>query len=572
MQNEKQESIFDAIDTKFQAQLSVLTNGTSPVARQDDLFAWINHLSLAPGKLLELALYPLAHGHEIMQRMGDEKGPGGGKDARFRSENWKKWPWRLYAENFITTEAWWHTATSNVPGLGDQVERAVSFAGRQVIDAMSPVNFPLTNPDVVEETVRTGGANCIKGMMNAMEDMRRTMSGEPPTESEGFKVGENLAITPGKVVYRNHVMELIQYSPTTPDVYKEPVLVLPAWIMKYYILDLSPKNSLIRWLIEQGHTVFIVSWLNPVAEDRDLGMDDYYRLGAMAAIDAVSAIIPNTKIHLTGYCLGGTLALIAAAAMAGNKDDRLQSLTLFASQGDFTEAGELRLFVTESQVAFLKKFMWSKGYLDAKQMLGAFQMLRSHDLIWMRIVHNYLLGQRDKMIDLMAWNADATRMPYKMHSEYLEKLFLHNDFAEGRLTIEDSSVAPENITLPIFAVGTEKDHVVPWKSAYKVHIMTSSPVTFVLTNGGHNAGIISEPGHRGRYYRVHERKAGEPYIDPSRWLAHSTLNQSKSWWGEWESWVAARSSSERVKPPQMGTPGGLYQPICDAPGTYVLKK
>jgi polyhydroxyalkanoate synthase len=343
--------------------------------------------------------------------------------------------------------------------------------------------------------------------------------------------------------------------------------------MKYYILDLSPQNSLVKWLLEQGHTVFIMSWHNPDGEDRDMGMDDYYRLGAMAAIDAVSTIIPNTKIHLTGYCLGGTLALITAAAMAGSGDDRLKTLTLLAAQGDFTEAGEITLFLREGQVKFLDKMMWSQGYLDSGQMAGAFKMLHAYELLWSKIVSEYLMGQRQKMIDLMVWNADATRMPYKMHSEYLEKLFLHNDFVEGRLMIEGKPVVAENIKIPVFAVGTEKDHVVPWRSAYKIHWMVNTSVTFVLTNSGHNAGIVSEPGHRGRYYRILERKPGDAYLDPATWLTRSELNQSKSWWSAWSNWIVEHSSPDRVKPPSiLGTEGPEYRPVGDAPGTYIFEK
>jgi polyhydroxyalkanoate synthase len=573
MQNLKPDDVFEIIDTLYQSQQARMTYGMSPAVLQDDLFSWGNHLLSSPGKMLKLAFYPVVNGAKFFKRMMSEAGPGEGKDQRFKSEDWKMLPWRLYAENFLFLEDWCHEATSGIPGLDDKVERAVAFQARQVLDAAAPMNFPATNPDIVKETINTGGMNWVKGFQNALEDMQRKASGKQPVGTEGFEVGKALAATPGKVVLRTRLMELIQYSPRTDVVCKEPVLIIPAWIMKYYILDLSPKNSLVKWLLEQGHTVFMISWKNPDAEDRDMGLDDYFRLGAMAAIDAVSSIVPNTKIHLTGYCLGGTLALITAAAMAGNGDDRLKTLTLLAAQGDFTEAGEITLFLREGQIKYLEKMMWAQGYLDSGQMAGAFKMLRSYELLWSKMVNDYLLGQRSKMIDLMVWNADATRMPYKMHSEYLEKLFLHNDFAEGRLTIEGKPVAPGNIKVPVFAVGTEKDHVVPWPSAYKIHLMVNGSVTFVLTNSGHNAGIVSEPGHRGRYYRIHERKPGDAYLNPAHWLASSELNQSKSWWSAWENWVAGYSSPGRVQPPSiMGTADGSYQPVCDAPGTYVFQK
>ena len=314
----------------------------------------------------------------------------------------------------------------------------MSFMARQMLDALSPSNFAVTNPDLFQETMRTGGGNLIHGTQHAFEDMQRNASGTPAPGFENFKVGKNMAVTPGHVVFRNHLIELIQYEPQTKTVYKEPVLMLPAWIMKYYILDLSPDNSLVNWLVKQGHTVFMVSWRNPDAADRNLGMDDYYRMGAMAAIDAVSGILPNIDIHLMGYCLGGTLAIITASAMAANKDKRIKSLTMLAAQADFTEAGELMLFITESEISFLKNMMWEKGYLGGKQMEGTFQLLHSKDLVWSTMLHDYMMDKRRPVIDLLAWNADATRLSYKMHSEYLEKLYLHNDFVESVFTIGGS--------------------------------------------------------------------------------------------------------------------------------------
>ncbi|MFA4993876.1 MAG: alpha/beta fold hydrolase [Bdellovibrionales bacterium] len=573
MQGSKQEDIFEQIDSLYQSTQAQITSGMSPALLTDDLFSWMNHLMSSPGKLLKLATYPFSNMQSFIKNAMDQAGPCGGKDRRFASEGWKVWPWRFYAESFLATENYWQEATRGIPGLDEKVERAVHFQVRQILDALAPMNFPATNPDIIKETFDTGGMNWIKGASNALEDKYREMTGKQPVEAEGFEVGKNLAVTKGKVVLRTRLLELIQYEPTTKEVCKEPVLILPAWIMKYYILDLSPKNSLVKWLLEQGHTVFIGSWHNPTSEDRDMGMDDYFRMGAMAAIDAVSTIIPNTKIHLAGYCLGGTLALITAAAMARDGDDRLATLTLLAAQGDFTEAGEITLFLREGQIKFLESLMQKKGYLDSSQMAGAFKMLRSYELYWSKIINEYLMGQRSKMIDLMVWNSDATKMPYKMHSEYLEKLFLHNDFVEGRLTIEGKPVAAENIKVPVFAVGTEKDHVVPWPSAHKIHLMVNTSVTFVLTNSGHNAGIVSEPGHRGRYYRILERKPGDPYLNPANWLTRSELNQSKSWWSAWRNWIADHSSPDLVNPPAaLGTSGGPYAPICDAPGTYVFEK
>jgi polyhydroxyalkanoate synthase len=376
-------------------------------------------------------------------------------------------------------------------------------------------------------------------------------------------VGKKVASIPGKIVFRNRLIKLIQYEPLTDKVRPEPVLIVPAWIMKYYILDLSPQNSLVRHLLKQGLTVFMISWKNPKTEDRDLGMEDYHRLGIMSAIDAVTRIVPDRGIHAVGYCLGGTLLAISAATMARDDDARLATLSFLAAQTDFTKAGELTLFISESQVAFLEDMMWEQGYLDAAQMSGAFQLLRSNDLIWSRVVRSYLMGERQPMFDLLAWNSDTTRMPYRMHSEYLRKLFLANDLAEGRYVVGGHPVALSDIRLPVFAVGTETDHVAPWRSVYKFNLLLETDVTFLLTNGGHNAGVVSEPGTPGRHYRVATKLEHDRYIDPDTWLQHVDVRDG-SWWGEWERWLAKRSG----EPVAART---LARGLEDAPGTYVLQ-
>jgi polyhydroxyalkanoate synthase len=559
------EEFFNVIDKLYQANLAKMTAGISPAGLRNVYFTWFSQLAQAPGRILELASYGYTHSQDFINNIVRHAQPANGKDVRFQSENWQLMPWRLFAESFLFAEKWWRCATVDVPGIPKHIERAVSFAVRQRLDAMSPTNFVLTNPDLLQETIRSGGKNLIRGTELAIKDMMEKLTGSPPAGVEHFMPGKDVAITPGRVVYRNHLIELIQYEAQTESVYKEPILIIPAWIMKYYILDLSPRNSLVKWLVSQGHTVFIISWRNPTEEDRNLGMDDYYRLGAMAAIDKVSKLIRKTKIHLMGYCLGGTLALITAAAMAKNDDHRLKSLTLLAAQGDFTDAGELMLFITKSELSFLENMMWDQGYLDTKQMAGSFQMLRSYDLIWSKMVQDYMHGNERGMIDLLAWNADATRMPYKMHSEYLEKLFLNNDFAAGRFTLEGKHVVAENIHVPSFVVSTEKDHVAPWQSVYKIHLMISSDITFVLANGGHNAGIVSEPNHPGRSYRMLMRKRRASYLGPEHWKEVANQHQG-SWWLAWHEWLVANSAVGRVAPPEVNPA------LPMAPGEYVLQK
>jgi polyhydroxyalkanoate synthase len=340
--------------------------------------------------------------------------------------------------------------------------------------------------------------------------------------------------------------------------------------MKYYILDLRPENSLVKYLTSQGFTVFIVSWLNPGAEDRDTSFDAYRKLGVMAPLDAVESIVGGRKIHAAGYCLGGTLLATAACAMALNDDDRIQTLTFLAAQADFREAGELTLFVDESEITLLEDMMAKQGFLDSVQMAGAFQLLRSNDLIWSHVINDYLLGERQPVFDLLAWNSDATRMPYRMHSEYLRSLFLNNDLAEGRFKVDGKAVALTDLRVPIFAVGTETDHVAPWRSVYKFNILSDTDVTFLLTNGGHNAGIVSPPGTSGRSYRMATKVEEGRFVDPDTWCATVPKNEG-SWWPAWAGWLAERSS-ELIEPPPMGAPEHGFEVLCEAPGTYVLQR
>jgi polyhydroxyalkanoate synthase subunit PhaC len=540
---------------------------------------WLWHIAISPGKQAELLESAVNNAARLLiyasRLVTDPECPACveplAQDKRFAADDWRRYPFNLLYQNFLLAEQWWLAATTGIAGVSQHHQDMVSFIVRQWLDSFSPSNFLVSNPEVARITVEQRGANLVRGWENLADDWQRSVSGEPPAGAENFLPGRSVAVTPGMVIFRNRLIELIQYAPIGDRVYGEPVLIIPAWIMKYYILDLSPENSLVRYLVDKGHTVFMISWKNPDSEDRSLGLDDYRQLGVMAALDAIAATVPDRKIHAVGYCLGGTLLTIAAAAMARDGDARLRTMTLLAAQTDFTEAGELMLFIDESQVTFLEDLMWEKGYLDARQMAGAFQLLRSQDLIWSRVVHNYLVGGREPMNDLMAWNADATRMPFRMHSEYLRGLFLRNDLAEGRYRAAGRPISLGDIRLPTFAVGTERDHVAPWRSTYKISLLCGTAVTFVLTSGGHNAGILSEPGHPHRRYRINTRDAEMEYMDPENWMAIAPTRDG-SWWPAWEAWLTGYSRHGMVPVPPMGAPEKGYASIVKAPGTYVLAK
>lgn len=566
-----------SFDRILHATAARITGGISPAALNLAYTDWGQNLLLSPDKQVELVGKAAAKWTRFLEycpracsdphcAICIEPLP---QDKRFAAEEWQAWPYNAIHQGFLLTQQWWHNATTGIGGVSKHHQDVVSFLARQALDTISPANFPATNPEVLEATARQGGVNLVRGAMNFWEDWRRAVTGEKPVGADNFKVGRDVAITPGKVVFRNRLIELIQYSPTTGQVHPEPVLIVPAWIMKYYILDLSPGNSLVRYLVDKGHTVFMMSWHNPTGEDRDLGMEDYLQLGVMAALDAVSAIVPQQAVHAAGYCLGGTLLAIAAAAMARDADDRLKSLTLLAAQTDFTEAGELMLFIDEAQVSFLENMMANDGFLDSAQMAGAFQLLRSNDLIWSKMVQEYLLGERRPMTDLMAWNADATRMPFRMHSEYLRRLFLNNDLAENRYEVSGRSVSLRDIRVPIFAVSTLFDHVAPWRSVYKIQAQTSADVTFVLSNGGHNAGIVSPPGHPRRHHQIAAHDDLDAYVDPDAWQEQA-VHHNGSWWPCWQNWLNGHSAKP-VAPPRLGASNKGYKPLGEAPGTYVFQ-
>jgi polyhydroxyalkanoate synthase len=558
------------------ADLARFTSGISPHAMIDAWNDWAMHLARAPGRQLELieraqnnwlelARFGLS---AITESPAEKPFKPGSQDTRWSHPGWNKPPFSLWQQGFLGVQDWWHAATSDLRGLRKQNAERTGFMIRQLLDTVSPSNFPTGNPEILEKSIAARGRNLIEGSLHFLDDTRRILMQEHRPVPEEFAIGEALACTVGNVVYRNDLMELIQYAPTTQQVHAEPVLIVPAWIMKYYILDLSPANSFIRWLVDQGYTVFCISWLNPTAEHADLSLEDYRQKGVLKALDVIGAIVPGRKIHANGYCLGGTLLAITAAAMARDHDERLASVTLMAAQVDFAEAGELLLFLDESQVAFLEDMMWSKGFLDRPQMSGAFAAIRSEDLIWSRAVRRYFLGEPDLPTDMTVWVNDTTRMPARMHSEYLRGIFLENRITAGRFAVEGRVIALKDISVPMFLIGTESDHIAPWRSTYKTALFTDCDLHFLLTRGGHNSGILSEPGHKRRHYRIGHRPAGAHYVGPDKWFAtHDPI--PGSWWPAWGDWLSSHSG-EQTAPPKMGATEHGYPILGPAPGTYVF--
>jgi len=572
------EGLANLVDRTTNAALAQCTGGIAPEALASAFADWAVHFARSPGRTLLLA----AKAARKAQRLGDyalRTATQGGRaercieplpqDHRFDDSRWDDWPFGLYQQAFLLTQQWLDVAAKDCPGVTPHHEAVVRFTLRQLLDFASPANFPLSNPIIQDKIVETGGLCLSNGAHLFAEDWQRLARRQPPAVVDSFEVGKNLAVTAGKIVFRNELIELIQYAPMTPTVQPEPILIVPAWIMKYYILDLSPANSLVRYLVAQGFTVFMISWRNPGPEQRDLDMESYRRDGVMRALDAVTSITGADSVHACGYCLGGTLLSIAAAAAARDGDRRFHTLTLLAAQTEFSEPGEIGLFIDEAQVRFLENMMWQQGYLDSRQMGGAFEMLRSADLFWSRAVQEYWLGERRPTNDLMAWNADGTRMPYAMHSQYLRALFLEDALAENKYMVAGRAISLRDIDKPLYVVGTETDHVAPWQSVWKIHFLTNTDVRFVLTNGGHNAGIVSPPGHPKRHYRSLDWPRGSPNMDSSTWL-ETIAARDGSWWEDWAQWLSGHSG-EPVKAAPPGNAKAGYPPLGDAPGRYVLQ-
>lgn len=562
------ESNAQRLDRQVRAMAAHLTKGGSLASTLLALVDWQCHLALAPGKIGAAWGEWLERSASSAHRWAPgpaESAPG--SDLRFRHADWDQWPWRGLRDGFQNAEASVQALTEDVAGVSPHHARLTAFVLRQWLDLYSPGNLWWLNPAVLRCTLAEGGRNFLRGAQYwaaDLQDVVASIADKPELRrSLDYVVGRDVATTVGKVVFRNALLELIQYSPTTAQVWTEPVLIVPSWIMKYYILDLQPHDSLVRHLVARGHTVFIVSWRNPGPEARDTGMSEYLKQGLLQALDVVRARCAGASVHGVGYCLGGTLLAIAAAQLARDGNgERLRTATLLAAQVDFSEPGELGLFIDHSAMAVLDALMWSQGYLDGWQLGAAFQLLGPRDRAASRVLNEYMLGKRLRANDLVSWNRDTTRLPYRLHSECLHRLYLSNELARGAYCVDGHPIALADIDIPMFAVATEHDHVSPWQSVYKLHLLTRTELVFVLTSGGHNAGIVAEPDHPGRRYRSTTRKRSARYRGPQAFL-DAAQHAEGSWWPCWQQWLEAKSTGRQAA--RDPSPGAL----ADAPGTYV---
>jgi polyhydroxyalkanoate synthase subunit PhaC len=455
------------------------------------------------------------------------------------------------------------SAVSRVNGLNPKTAHKVDFYTRQFVDAMSPSNFLATNPEVLQTTIETGGENLLRGLTNLLDDLERGRGqlAVTMTDLKAFRLGESVAATPGKVIFQNELMQLIQYAPSTPEVKRRPLVIVPPWINKFYVLDLRPKNSFIKWAVDQGHTVFVISWVNPDRRLAHKRFEDYMLEGPLAALTAIEAAAGEREVNAIGYCLGGTLLAATLAYLAAQNDDRIRSATYLGTLVDFTDIGDMAVFIDEEQLAVLEKRMRRRGYLEGRDMALAFNMLRANDLIWSFVISNYLLGKQPIPFDLLYWNADSTRMPATMHSFYLRNMYHENRLAiPGGISLAGVPIDLRRIETPTFILSTREDHIAPWQSTYAATRLYQGPIKFVLADSGHIAGMISPPGSK----YGHWQKTNLPKT-PAEWFETASLVKS-SWWPTWEEWISGHSGGS-VKAREPG--GGLSQPIEDAPGSYV---
>jgi len=487
------------------------------------------------------------------------------KDRRFKDSAWKEIEvFDFIKQSYLLSARYVQDVVARVDGLDPKTAQKVDFYSRQFMDAMSPTNFLMTNPEVLRKTAETGGENLLRGLSNLLSDLERGRGKLTikMTDLDAFKIGENIAVTPGKVVYQNDLMQLIQYSPSTTTVLKRPLLIAPPWINKFYILDLRPKNSLVRWAIEQGHTVFMISWVNPDEHLADKGFENYITEGYLAALDAIERATGEREINAIGYCLGGTLLASTLAWMAAVGDDRIKSATFFVTMMDFKEAGELGVFIDEEQLRAIEEKMEKRGYLEGGEMAATFNMLRANDLIWSFVVNNYLLGNDPFPFDLLYWNSDSTRMPARMHGFYLRQMYQENLLCQpGGIEMNGQPIDLGRIDVPSYFLSTREDHITPWKSTYCGTQLLGGQSRFVLAASGHIAGVVNPPqGGKYSYWTNPELPA-----DPDTWLSGAT-EMAGSWWPDWQRWVSALDDTHV---PARVPGDGALPALEDAPGSYV---
>jgi polyhydroxyalkanoate synthase len=491
----------------------------------------------------------------------------GRPDKRFSAPDWEQNPfYETLKESYLLASEYLLKEAEETDGEDTAEQRRLKFHLKQFVDAMAPVNYLLTNPAALKRAFETGGASLAEGTRNLLADLQEGRMSM--TDANAFKPGENLAITPGKIVYRNELIELIQYEPTTEKVYETPVMFIPPWINRYYILDLQPKNSFVKYLVDQGFTVFMISWKNPDASMEDIHFEDYMTKGPLAAAEAVRDITGSEKVNPVGYCVGGTLLAVALAWLAAGDDENpFGSPTFMVALHDFSEVGETEVFIDEPQIEFMEQQMLERGYLDNRKMANMFNLLRSNDLIWSNVVNNYLLGQKPPAFDLLYWNSDGTRMARDAHSFYLRNTYLENNLVKpGKVGIKGRKIDLGKIDGDIYAVGAERDHIVPWASAWKISKIANGTTRFALANSGHIAGMINPPSKgKGRYWATEN---GGAFDTAEAWREKAKEHEG-SWWEDWTKWLEDRSS-KKVNPPRMGSDN--YPALVDAPGTYVLEK
>jgi polyhydroxyalkanoate synthase subunit PhaC len=504
--------------------------------------------------------------------MGEANAPVPAKDKRFADPDWQNIPmFNLLQKTYLHTANWFTGLVDQVEGIDDMTRRKATFFNKQLADAFSPSNFLMTNPVALREALRTGGKSLVQGIANLEADLERGKGRLTPSQVDErpFKIGENIAVSPGKVVWRGEILEIIQYQPRTEKVFETPILFFPPWINKFYILDMRQDNSMVKWLTEQGHTVFVVSWLNPDASQATKTFEDYSRLGICEALDAVHAATGVKQINTVGYCIGGTLLASTMAIMAKTGDDRVKSATFFASQSDFEESGDLKVFTDDAALQYIQdEIEHAGGVLDAVIMGETFNFLRANDLVWSFVVNNYLMGRDPKPFDLLFWNADQTRMPRDLHLFYLTNFYRQNKLAKGEMTMNGHLLDMSEIKTPVYMQSSKEDHIAPWRSIYRGARLYGGPVRMILAGSGHIAGVINHPDAvKYNHYLPSDGSAPLP-ATADEWFAGLTEHKG-SWWPDWAKWLAVRSGP--MVPARIPGDGELGI-VCDAPGTYVLVK